>query len=262
VDGINYDILASDVYDDPTTHKNAKSVSMNKYESVLGMSDIVFANSKHMQKKVESLCSNRPRLLPNAISSKYIQDVSVTNSVSTEEADELTSIPKPRVCYVGSLNYSLNVDLLRQIISDNRDLNFVFIGNPTDDFIEHVNSLKNNFDNTFFLGHVIHSRLPRLIRKMDILISVKDPVTCVGNDSLKIYEYLASSNPIVTTPVNPAAKFSDVVYVARSPSEFSSLLRKALNEESDVVRTKRQEAAHKHTWSKRAEKIVDGISSL
>jgi glycosyltransferase involved in cell wall biosynthesis len=72
-----------------------------------------------------------------------------------------------------------------------------------------------------------------------------------GNDPIKIYDYLATGNPVVTTPTAGTKEFSQFLYIAQDKHEFLHLLDKAIREESEEIRTKRKNLVEEHSWQKR-----------
>ena len=96
-----------------------------------------------------------------------------------------------------------------------------------------------------------------------LLISIKkNDYTTAGGDSQKIYEYMATGKPIVTTSVPPAAAFSDVLYIADDKAEFAALLRKALDEDDQDKRIKRTQIADENSWARRVDCILNKVREL
>jgi hypothetical protein len=79
---------------------------------------------------------------------------------------------------------------------------------------------------------------------------------------MKIYQYLATGKPIVTTPVSPADRFDNVMYVASDKFEFVKYLKLASEENDPEMRRKRINMALENTWSKRADIILNRVSKF
>ena len=119
------------------------------------------------------------------------------------------------------------------------------------------------YANFHFLGEKNYKDVPLFTEKLDVLISFKkNDFTTAGGDSQKIYEYLATGKPIVTTPVPPAPRYKDVIYVAHDKVEFAEYLGKALEEDDPEKRTRRMEIARENSWEKRADVILEKVVGL
>jgi glycosyltransferase involved in cell wall biosynthesis len=127
-------------------------------------------------------------------------------------------------------------------------------------FVTHISSICPNIT---FLGERHFSDIPSYISRFDVLINFKrtDFMT-IGNDSMKIYEYLATGKPIVSTPVPPADRFTDLLYVASDKYEFAHHLTLALQEEDSKLREQRIKMARENSWAKRVDVILDEVMVL
>ncbi|MGD8708895.1 MAG: hypothetical protein PVF40_00795, partial [Ectothiorhodospiraceae bacterium] len=78
-----------------------------------------------------------------------------------------------------------------------------------------------------------------------------------GNDSIKLYQYLATGKPVVSTSMSPADRMRDVLYVSDSPERFHGLLALALVENDGALRGRRRQIAAENAWERRVERIVE-----
>ncbi len=78
-------------------------------------------------------------------------------------------------------------------------------------------------------------------------------------DSLKLYEYLACGKPVVATDVPAARRFSEVVKIVTGEAQFITNMNEALDEDSPVLRAKRQRVAAQHTWEQRVAALSAAI---
>src|SRR5262249_31879647 len=79
---------------------------------------------------------------------------------------------------------------------------------------------------------------------------------------LKMHEYLASGQPVVSTPIRSVLALRDVVLVAGSRSEWEKAIMQALGaaENSSRVRMRRQRVAQAHDWDVLVRKIAEVIT--
>ena len=75
-------------------------------------------------------------------------------------------------------------------------------------------------------------------------------------DPIKLYDYLATGKPIVSTPVPGVDRFSSLIRVGSKPEEFVSKIHEALAEEGGALAASRREAARSHSWEARVKVIA------
>jgi len=111
-----------------------------------------------------------------------------------------------------------------------------------------------------FCGPKPYKELPAVMRKMDVMIvpHLVTPFTESLNP-LKLWEYLASGKPIVSTPVAGFRDFPASVRLAGTADSFHAAMMDSLTESSDVA-IQRRAAAEGHSWQARAEQIEKVIA--
>lgn len=104
-------------------------------------------------------------------------------------------------------------------------------------------------------GPVPFNQVPQVMAAFDVCI-VPHLVTAFTESlsPLKLYEYLASGLPTVSTPVSGFRDFPDLVYLAEHAEAFAAAARAALTEAADLPERRRQTAAQ-HTWEARVDEI-------
>ena len=161
---------------------------------------------------------------------------------------------------MGNLNYSLDLKVLKYLLEKNPEKNFILIGKPQP-FIKKGKKILNyekRYSNLKLLGHRPNYLVPLYLSDMDILFSFKSPKLTRGNDSLKIYEYLAIGKPIITTPISPAQNFNDFISIAQNKFEFNQYLNKSLKEKENYKSIDKSKLV-KHTWENRVDFIMKKI---
>ena len=77
---------------------------------------------------------------------------------------------------------------------------------------------------------------------------------------MKIYDYLATGKPVVTTNFPTAYLFKDVIKIAKTKEEFIKHVKDSLYEDNTNLIHKRQKIAKKNTWDTRVEEISKILS--
>lgn len=160
---------------------------------------------------------------------------------------------KPVLGYVGNLSPKINFALLYQLAIVLKDCQLVLAG-PISANDPYVSKLRN-LGNVLFLDAQPVEKLPDLIREFDVCLIpyIQNDWFSKASQPLKLYEYLSSGKPIVSTRMDCLKKVNDLVYSSSTISEFILQTKRAIKENNPKIRQKRIEAAKANTWDKRFE---------
>lgn len=174
--------------------------------------------------------------------------------------EELTKLAGPVIGYVGAIDSArLDEKILETIAKDRPDWNIVLVG-PEDDFF--AASPLHQLANIHFLGRKPLQSLPDYVAHFDICINPQlINVITKGNYPLKIDEYLAMGKPVVATRTRTMKLFEDYTSLAEKPEEYTSLIEKALAEDSPALQTRRIAFARSHTWENSMRELYKVIST-
>jgi hypothetical protein len=75
-------------------------------------------------------------------------------------------------------------------------------------------------------------------------------------DPVKLYEYLASSLPVVSTPLPEVDRFGEVIAVASNAGDFLAALDIAIHSDTAALRKRRRDLVIGETWSRRARDVL------
>lgn len=176
-------------------------------------------------------------------------DVSLFNDENNDipMADDLKTIPKPIVGYVGFLtSRRLDINVIAHIAKSKPDYSVVLVG-PEDDVFKA--SELHGMKNVFFLGSREPETLPTYIKGFDICINpqiVNDAT--IGNYPRKIDEYLAMGKPTIATWTDAMEYFKDFTYLGKTKEDYVKLVDQALAEDSHERQQARREYALSHSW--------------
>ncbi len=82
-----------------------------------------------------------------------------------------------------------------------------------------------------------------------------------ATDPVKIYEYLSSGKPVVSTDLGELERLREIIYIAKNNEDFLNMLEIALKENDPIVKQKRISFAKENTWDKRVSELNDIIIS-
>lgn len=215
-------------------------------------SDICFATSKHLARKLELLTSRKVLCLHNAVDTSSFPH----SSDVQDKPDDIASINKEIICFIGNLDQRIDYNLLYEIATSYPDRILLLIG-PRNDSNYHSIGF-DSLSNVIFLGPKPHKQLHRYLRAAScaIIPFLKNTLTA-SIYPLKINEYLAMGKPVVTTDFSEdILTFEPVAYIANDRKSFTQLISKAIDEATDtILAEKRVKYAHNNTWKARVDEF-------
>jgi glycosyltransferase involved in cell wall biosynthesis len=215
-------------------------------------SDYIFTVSKTLFDRAVALNSNA-YIIRNATD---FSNFKRSQDNDLQKIKCLEDLKAPIIGYVGYILNRIDFDLVDLICQKNDTCQVVFVG-PMMETLVLPGKIKNNA-RIHFLGAVDYQQLPHYIQYMDVLTIPHfiDEVTTTM-DPIKIYDYMATGKPIVTTQVAGVNRFSELVHIAKDHDEFIRYLDTALSEDTPADIEKRMNAAYEHSWDSRAKEIID-----
>ena len=176
------------------------------------------------------------------------------------EPADLSSIPHPRIGYAGYVKKQLDWDLMLALARRRREWSFVIVGarNPHPEIAPILAQLEA-LPNVYFLGAKPTSELARYPQHFDVCLMpyrVNDYTKYIY--PLKLHEYLASGQPVVTVPLPALRGVEHLVELATGPDEWDAAIARQLAPRAAAAeqRQLRQTEARRHDWSAIAERIA------
>jgi glycosyltransferase involved in cell wall biosynthesis len=162
----------------------------------------------------------------------------------------LKIIPQPRIGFVGSISYWIDIHLINEVARVRPQWHFVFVGPLKTQWNERPS-------NVHILPPISPDEVPLYLRGIDVGLVpfVDSPLTrCVN--PLKLYEYLACGKPVVATPYGDFEDVEEWVYFGETPDTFAQAIHRALEEDSAVLQRARIQAAKEADWINRTSNFL------
>jgi glycosyltransferase involved in cell wall biosynthesis len=215
--------------------------------------DVVFASSRAQYEKRLPLNSNT-YLTPHGVDFDHYHKAL---DPKTTIPEDIATINKPIVGYIGTLSLNLDAELLIQISEALPDWNVVLVGPDNFPRKGAYERLKNR-NNVHLLGFKDVSLIPGYLKAFDVAIL---PYQIVGHTRYaypcKLHEYLASGKPVVAFPLPELIAFQDVIELARSPDEFVRQIKNVRVNDASEKTKKRIAVARQNTWDHRVSLMSD-----
>lgn len=169
-----------------------------------------------------------------------------------EPLPEIAGIPRPIAGYFGTMNESNDIEMMVHCARSLPHVSFVFAGQITGGDYYELGRLRN----VHLLGRLPYGKIPHLCAAFDVCMLQWKVTDWIRNcNPLKMLEYMASGNPIVSVEIHEAMQYRDLISIAASKEEFCQAIRRELENDTEFRRSRRIEIASRHSWASHAEQI-------
>lgn len=176
--------------------------------------------------------------------------------------DALADLARPRefegiagkiAGYVGTLHDErLDLDLIEQVAALLPEITFVFIGPNC--LNAKQTSLLEASPNVRIFGARSYQHLPSYIKFLDLCITPHKVTSFTESlDPLKLYEYMSTGKPIVSTPCAGFRELPQLIRTASNSRDFANAVLASIAE--DRLQDLRIEWSRKQTWQCRADDV-------
>lgn len=219
-------------------------------EALAYRADVVLACSQALFDKWSRLNAHT-HLVPNGVDVAHFARVGQAPLPA-----DVAHITGPVLGYTGTLHDErVDVELIYRVASERPDWRLVFVG---PDYLSAPSRTRlAALPNVHLLGPRSYEELPAYMGLFDVCI-IPHRVTPFTEslNPIKIYEYLATGLPIVSTPVATVRDLPDVVYLARDAAQFVARAADALAERDEDRRAKRRRLAEQNSWQRRVDAVI------
>jgi GT2 family glycosyltransferase/glycosyltransferase involved in cell wall biosynthesis len=168
-------------------------------------------------------------------------------------------IKKPVIGYYGAISDWFDMDLIKEVALSRPDWNCILIGRT---FGANLDLIKG-IPNIHLLGEKNYQELPGFLYHFDVCtIPFKLNELTEATNPVKVYEYLSTGKPVVTTKLPELEELTPYLYLAENPGDFVRQLEAALSEKDDDQRKKRIDFARRNDWANRYEMIDKEVKLL
>jgi len=197
-------------------------------------------------------------LLHDAVSSSFL---GFEQSAEPPEIEAIRQRGGPLVGCIGQINGAYDWDLLEAASSTNPGTQFVFIGNLFEEG-EVTQRIRKFFNrsNVHWLGRVEHDRLPDFLHSFDICLN---PLAVSEQnhrrDPLRIYDYLTTDAPIVSTDLDGVRMHREQIELFATTKDLIARLGQMPGPLSNSVLACRRAYIASNTWEDRSREFTEKV---
>lgn len=243
-------LLCYDCIDDFSAFSWAEDNFEIDEKALIDESDIVITSAEELYNRIKEIKPNT-FLLPNAVEYDHFALERTSKNFSKNNS--------PVIGFIGAFYEWIDEEILEYLAEMRKDWSIYIVGPTQAGMGNRINLLAN----VKFFGTKDYKSLPDYLYKMDVCI-IPFKLNRITNSAnpIKLWEYMASGKPIVSTPIPEVGKFADIIYIAHTREEFLLKIEEALEENSISLQSQRIEVAKKNDWNHRVEKLIEIMNSI
>ncbi|MDH4223030.1 MAG: glycosyltransferase, partial [candidate division Zixibacteria bacterium] len=223
--------------------KELEEKVLKKVDSVLVVSEKLYQSKKELNSNIF--------LIPHGVEFNHF---SKYNLSPVDLPPELNKIKKPVIGYYGLIRDWIDFELLKEI-SHRKDWSLVLIGPVNTD-----TSIIRGLDNVHLLGPKDYKSLPLYLQGFDVcIIPYKLMEVTINARPLKLFEYMASGKPVVSTPLPAVLPYKEVVGIGYTNAGFVKQIEKSLEEKDNMFVQKRVDLARENSWENLVERSLKNL---
>jgi glycosyltransferase involved in cell wall biosynthesis len=237
--------------DSPFQFSGSPPWAREYWERTLAQVDVVFAVSEFYRRQLAAETGKPVILLGNGVEFDHFAQ-------RRDEPDDLRDRPRPRVGYLGLLSHFLDFDLLEALRRAVGGGTLVLAGPGSPATEGRIAELVAR-GHVARLGPRAYADAPATMQAFDVGVipfRAQDPYV-QGINPNKVYQYLASGIPVVTTPLLDLPAAPPMIQFASDLDGFVAAVRLALGAPRDPGAI--QSLARGHDWGVIARRMVSEI---
>lgn len=228
--------------------EDRRAFAAGQYERIGKQADVVITSSESNY----ALFSTQARhcgYFENALDERFLGEPA--------ELPHRAGTSRPRLGYVGFISERTDLELLRYVAVERPHYEVIIAGPQEVDLNRHG---LLDLPNVAYEGVIPYPEVPAFLQTLDLcLIPHRDTRYCRSMSPLKLFQYLGSGRPVVSTAIAGTARFQEYLSVAHTYEDFVQRIDEALANDSLESSRRRIERMRQETWETRAAQMFDYV---
>jgi len=238
----------------PSLNEKERKQALEGYKEVLSFADLISANSVQSCNYMAQLTERKIHLVKNGVFVEHTTN-QAKSLMQLEQIQEKARNYRNCAAYVGKLGLRLDADLIETVSRACPETLFVFIGSYLKGQInEKLISLFREDNNVIHISAIPSAYVCSVCRQFDMLIIPHSLGRFEnGGDPLKLYQYLSTRKPIISTPILGVDEYQDYICIEDNPQAWIRFLQQ------DYEHFKEYDIPDSIDWWRRAAPILETL---
>ncbi len=220
--------------------------AVDQYPRLGAMADLIAVTSK----------ANEQKFSPQAPCVRI--DQAVSSAFLAEASDFRPAGPQPVLGYVGTFWDRTDIDLLRRIALERPHCRLLLVGPELNRRLSDSGLL--GLGNVEWLGSLPNDQVPMQLKRMNLcLIPHLDTPFSRSMSPLKLFQYIASGKPVVSSAVEGLELAGPLIRIEKDPDRFLQAIDEELASDGLEKFRARVAFAAAQTWESRVERILAAL---
>lgn len=246
----------------PSLSNKEKESAKYCYRESFSISNFSTCNSQAIFNYCEENFNIGPAVVKNGVFP--IKETSdVIDSIIKEKLEKLDSLKNEYdliVGYIGKLGLRLDQKLIENIVKRNPNVVFVFIGpHLSGQRNKELENLFEKYENLLSLGSIPSAYVNHFLNKFSILMIPHSVGSYEnGGDPLKLYQYLNTRKPIISTGIEGVDEFSEYITISDDISAWDSYIKDLIESDKEQM----YDVPNSIYWSERLKPVELFLQSI
>lgn len=223
------------------------AVTLPYEKEMVDLADVITCTAERIKERLSKMYPYKPiKLIPNAYD----------KSMGLHVPNFTLPMERKTIGYIGAWAPWVDEALIRKLACALPAINIVIIG------VEFDKKFRlHDIPNITYLGHLPHNQLTAHLRMFSVcLIPFRINSITLATNPVKMYEYLATGKPVVSTNLPECKKYEDVISIGAGHLDFIAKVKSLIKDPGDE--NSRRQIALSNTWENRCQSIVSIIDSI
>lgn len=262
--------VIDDIVDFHTSPNSQEQKNLtNQKQLLLKKSNVITVNSYVLENKFKILTNKPITVVPQGFSYEKFENNQKKSNINLKN-------DKPLIGFIGQISQRLDYDLLKELVSQNEQWNFIFVGpkhhepNITVDKKHHY--LKRfeelmGFKNCMWFDSLPKDQIGSIIQQLDICIIPYD-ISYNFNRfcyPMKLFEYFYMKKPVISTPIEELkhAKFKNLIKIGNNTKKWETYIKNILKKPWPSEYQKQQrKLAIDNSWKNKINAISNIVGEI
>jgi hypothetical protein len=173
---------------------------------------------------------------------------------------------KPILGSVGQINATYDWEFIAELAASLPEARLCFVGNISEGDPNWQRQIANQLTHTpniLYLDRQPHEQIPAYLQHFNISTCfLKADDYADRRSPLRLYDYLTTEIPIISTPIREAYEHLPHIHIAKTAKEAADLARQILAGDLPIDAAARKQYIGGQTWSTRAKQLLEELLRL